>query len=149
MGKDKKPKLSGAKKAQSSASSSASHSHNPIAPDWPPFRPPLPVTDLSFAYPWPGFEDTIAVIRNFWPKSLCREYVNFLRTLPLTTTPGRPKRGEAVRQNDRFQIDDPAFSRKLWLETGLKDVVLENSVKSLWYVHKVFVSIASPSSYYL
>lgn len=111
---------------------SASHGHPSTAPNWPPFRPPLPVTDLTLAYPSPGFEHIITAIYNFWPKSLCRDYLNFLNTLPLTTTPGRPKRGEAVRQNDRFQIDDPAFSQRLWFETGLKDVVLDDSAKHLW-----------------
>ena len=131
MGKDKasKHKTSAVKKAQASTS----HAPKLPTPSWPPFKPPLPVTDLSLTNPSPGYEHIIAVIHNFWPKSLCREYVTFLKTLPMATTPGRPRRGEAVRQNDRFQVDDPAFAQKLWLETGLKDAGLEDSVKHLWY----------------
>ena len=52
--------------------------------------------------------------------------MSFLSTLPLVTTPGKPKKGEAVRVNDRFQIDDAAFADRLWSETGLKDLVLNN-----------------------
>ena len=139
MGKAKtsKSKSSAVKTVQSSAS----HSSKPVTPSWPPFRPPLPVTDLSLVSPSPGYERIIAVIHNFWPKSLCREYVNFLKTLPLTTTPGRPKRGEAVRQNDRFQVDDPVFSQKLWFETGLRNAMMDDSVKHLWYkAHELLIT---------
>ncbi|RYP63515.1 hypothetical protein DL769_006936 [Monosporascus sp. CRB-8-3] len=129
MGKDKSSKQSAANKR--AHQSSAAQSVAPATPNWPPFKPPLPVTDLMLTSPAQGFENTIAVIHNFWPKSLCRDYVTFLKTLPLTTTPGRPKRGEAVRQNDRYQVNDPAFSQKLWLETGLKDALRDDSVRHL------------------
>ncbi|KAI0445806.1 hypothetical protein F4803DRAFT_108241 [Xylaria telfairii] len=99
---------------------------------WPPFQPRLPVTRLAFDVPIPTLGDQIILLRNFWPKSLCREYVAFLHGLPLTTTPGRPKRGEATRVNDRFQTDDAKFAQKLWLGTGLKDAVLDPAVKHLW-----------------
>lgn len=57
----------------------------------------------------------------------------FLKTLPLQTTPVRPKRGEAVRVNDRFQINDPAFALRLWEQTGLKEALMEGEdVKDLW-----------------
>ncbi|KAI1436926.1 hypothetical protein GGR50DRAFT_154705 [Xylaria sp. CBS 124048] len=116
-----------------------SNSRNPTSqtdteapPSWPPFKPKLPVTQLIFDVPIPSLEDQIVLLRNFWPKSLCRDYLTFLSDLPLTTTPGRPKRGEATRVNDRFQINDAAFARRLWLQTGLKEVVSEDSVKHLW-----------------
>ncbi|RYO77475.1 hypothetical protein DL762_009248 [Monosporascus cannonballus] len=130
MGKDKSTKQSTANKR--AHQSSAGQPVAPATPNWAPFKPPLPVTDLMLTSPAPGFENTIATIHNFWPKSLCRDYVTFLRTLPLTTTPGRPKRGEAVRQNDRYQVNDPAFSQNLWLETGLKDALRDDSVRHLW-----------------
>ncbi|KAI2610458.1 hypothetical protein GGR54DRAFT_376976 [Hypoxylon sp. NC1633] len=101
-------------------------------PTWPAFKPALPVVQLSPEAPVPGLEDKIILLRNFWPKVLCRDYVNFLKTLPLTTTPGRPKRGEAARVNDRFQVDDPLFSQRLWLETGLRDALLVESFRPLW-----------------
>jgi hypothetical protein len=41
----------------------------------------------------------------------------------LITTPAKPKKGEAVRVNDRFQIQDATFADTLWRETALKDLV--------------------------
>jgi hypothetical protein len=63
-------------------------------------------------------------ITNFWTATLCKNYVSFLSSLPLTTTPGKPKKGDAVRVNDRFQVDDPAFAERLWSGTALKNLVL-------------------------
>ena len=77
----------------------------------------------------------VVLIPCFFPRSLCRDYVAFLKTLPLQTTPGRPKRGEAVRVNDRFQIEDHVFARRLWEETGLREALLESdAVGGLWFV---------------
>ncbi|KAI1140672.1 hypothetical protein F5Y05DRAFT_281873 [Hypoxylon sp. FL0543] len=129
MGKDKPTKKN---TRPSSSTASAVAATQPPAPDWPLFKPALPVVQLSPEAPVPVLEDKIILLRSFWPRNLCRDYVNFLKTLPLTTTPGRPKRGEALRVNDRFQIDDPRFSQRLWLETGLKDAILQESVKHLW-----------------
>ncbi|OTB02876.1 hypothetical protein M426DRAFT_322298 [Hypoxylon sp. CI-4A] len=126
MGKDKS-----AKKNQSSSTPPVAAAIQP-PPSWPPFKPALPVVQLDPEAPVPGLEDKIILLRNFWPKNICRDYVSFLKTLSLTTTPGRPKRGEALRVNDRFQVDDVRFSRRLWLETGLKDALLEESVRHLW-----------------
>ncbi|OIW30852.1 hypothetical protein CONLIGDRAFT_594858 [Coniochaeta ligniaria NRRL 30616] len=98
-------------------------------PNWPAFKPPLPVIDLVLET---LVEAKVVLFRNFWPRNLCNDYVAFLKTLPLTTTPGKPKRGEAVRVNDRFQINDPTFASRLWLETGLKEAVLDDSVASSW-----------------
>jgi hypothetical protein len=103
----------------------------PAPPSWPVFKPPLPVVDLTpELHP---LTSKLVLIPSFFPRSLCRDYVSFLRTLPLQTTPGRPKRGEAVRVNDRFQIDDAAFALRLWEQTGLKEALLESEhVKDLW-----------------
>lgn len=98
-------------------------------PNWPVFKPPLPVIDLVLDT---LVEGKIVVYRNFWPQKLCHDYVAFLRTLPLTTTPGKPKKGEAVRVNDRFQLHDPAFASRLWLETGLKEAILDETVAGSW-----------------
>lgn len=124
MAKDKKDK-------RSKASGPPSSAPQPVKtpPSWPPFKPPLPVVDLEVET---IVEGTIVVLRSFWPRSLCRDYVSFLSELPLVTTPGKPKRGEAVRVNDRYQIDDPTFSNRLWTETGLKEVVLRNELAHLW-----------------
>ncbi|PHH74365.1 hypothetical protein CDD80_3126 [Ophiocordyceps camponoti-rufipedis] len=100
-------------------------------PSWPRFKPALPVADLA-----PQLHPAtskIALIPSFFPRSLCRDFVAFLRTLPLQTTPGRPKRGEATRVNDRFQVDDGHFARRLWEETGLKEALtLSDDVRDLW-----------------
>lgn len=50
--------------------------------------------------------------------------MQFLKGLPLTTTPGKPKKGEALRYNDRFQVQDDLFANRLWVETGLRELVL-------------------------
>lgn len=91
------------------------------APNWPVFQPLLPESDLALQEALPG---QIVTVTNFWTATLCRNYVSFLSSLPLTTTPGKPKKGDAVRVNDRFQIDDPAFAERLWSGTALKNLVL-------------------------
>lgn len=42
----------------------------------------------------------------------------------MTTTPGKPKKGDALRFNDRFQVQDEGFANRLWLETGLRELVM-------------------------
>lgn len=100
--------------------SSKSESATQSAPDWPAFQHLSPATDLSLV---PLLEDQIIIIPTFWTAGLCKTYVNFLSTLPLTTTPGKPKRGDAVRVNDRYQIDNRAFAERLWSGTALKELV--------------------------
>ncbi|KAF2682931.1 hypothetical protein K458DRAFT_48271 [Lentithecium fluviatile CBS 122367] len=90
-------------------------------PNWPAFTPLIVESDLALQEVMPG---QIVTVPNFWTATLCRNYVSFLTSLPLTTTPGKPKRGEAVRMNDRFQVDDPAFAERLWSGTSLKNLVL-------------------------
>jgi hypothetical protein len=102
----------------------------PVTPSWPPFKPELPVTDLSAET---LVSEKVVVYRSFFPRSLCRDYVSFLSGLPLTTTPGKPQRGMALRVNDRYQIDDPGFSNRLWTETGLREAVSNPEVAHLWY----------------
>ena len=124
----------GPKNSRGQAASSAAPPPPP-PPAWPVFKPPLPVIDLV-----PELHPStpnIALVPSFFPRSLCRDYVAFLKTLPLQTTPGRPKRGEAVRVNDRYQIDDSAFARRLWEETGLREALLNDGgggehLKHLW-----------------
>ncbi|PNP37280.1 hypothetical protein TGAM01_v201877 [Trichoderma gamsii] len=119
-------------KAKSSKpSASAPQAAPQVAPSWPMFKPPLPVVQL---YPelHPATSN-IVLVSSFFPRSLCRDYVAYLKTLPLQTTPSKPKKGEAVRVNDRFQINDPGFARRLWDTTGLKELILEDeSINSLW-----------------
>ncbi|KAF2095582.1 hypothetical protein NA57DRAFT_67936 [Rhizodiscina lignyota] len=89
-------------------------------PNWPAFDPLIPRMDLSIEVLVPN---QVVLIRNFFTSALCKKYVSFLSTLPLVTTPGKPKKGEAVRVNDRFQIDDVSFAQRLWNETALRELV--------------------------
>lgn len=91
-------------------------------PNWPPLRPLIPSSDL---YLDPLLPDQIYLIRNFLPASVCKTYVSFLSSLPLITTPGKPKKGDAVRVNDRFQIQDAAFAENLWRGTALRELVTD------------------------
>ncbi|KAL5409175.1 hypothetical protein PMIN03_006105 [Paraphaeosphaeria minitans] len=90
-------------------------------PNWPAFAPLIPESHLALHETFPG---QIVTLPNFFTAALCKAYVSFLSSLPLATTPGKPKRGDAVRVNDRFQIDDPAFAERLWSGTSLKSLVL-------------------------
>lgn len=38
-----------------------------------------------------------------------------------------------MRVNDRFQVDDVAFSKMLWEKTGLKEVLVDEQYTNLWY----------------
>ncbi|KAJ5259266.1 hypothetical protein N7478_012247 [Penicillium angulare] len=91
----------------------------PPEPNWPPLRPLLPAEDLALEALVP---DQIYLIRNFLPGSLCKSYASFLASLPLTTTPGKPKKDEAVRVNDRFQVQDARFAETLWSGTAMKEL---------------------------
>ncbi|KAL2393598.1 hypothetical protein ABEF93_003883 [Exophiala dermatitidis] len=99
----------------------ASHQPSkPQPPNWPPLAPLVPAEHL---YIETVLARQILVIRKLFTSALCKTYVSFLSSLPLTTTPGKPKRGEATRVNDRFQIEDAVFSRMLWEQSGLRHLV--------------------------
>ena len=89
-------------------------------PNWPPLTPLVPSIDLQLET---LLAEKILLIHNLFTSSLCRNYVTFLSSLPLATTKIQPKRDEALRVNDRFQIDDPAFAQMLWSNTALHDLV--------------------------
>ena len=93
-------------------------------PDWPPLQPLVPTVNLVLDQ---VLEDQIVLIHNLFTASLCQRYVSFLSTLNLITTPTQPKKGEALRVNDRFRVDDPHFAEQLWSETGLKQLVTDAS----------------------
>lgn len=95
-----------------------------VLPNWPVFQPLLSPLDLTLEQVVP---DQIVTIHNFFTSTLCKTFVSFLSSLPLTTTPGKPKRGDAVRVNDRFQVDDAAFAERLWSQTALKELVTGES----------------------
>lgn len=93
-------------------------------PNWPPLRPLVPPSDL---YLDPLLRDQIYLIPNFFPASLCKTYVSFLASLPMLTTPGKPKKDEAVRVNDRFQVQDETFAEMVWRDTALRELVTERA----------------------
>ncbi|CAN9455707.1 unnamed protein product [Alternaria alternata] len=110
------------KKTQQGASSRPAPSSEPARqpPNWPALTPLVPEEDLALQE---VLHKQIVTIPNFFTASLCKTYVSFLSSLPLTTTPGKPKKGDAVRVNDRYQIDDPQFAERLWSQTGLRKLV--------------------------
>lgn len=96
-----------------------------VAPNWPALRPLVPSSDL---YMEPILPDQIYTIRNFFTANLCKSYVSFLSSaaISLTTTPLKPKsKYEAVRVNDRYQIEDAGFAELLWSSTALREIVNE------------------------
>jgi hypothetical protein len=105
-------------------STSTQQTTKQTSPKWPPLRPLVPASDLSIE---PILDDQIYLIRNFFTANLCKSYVSFLSSsVSLVTTPAKPKsRDEAVRINDRFQVQDPVFAEALWSGTALKELVLE------------------------
>ena len=107
--------------AKGGPGSSKPPSNNSTEPiNWPIFQPLMPESDLALQEVLPG---QIITIPNFWTSTLCKNYVSFLSSLPLTTTPGKPKKGDAVRVNDRFQVDDATFAQRLWDSTSLRNLV--------------------------
>ena len=89
-------------------------------PHWPALQPLIPTTDLTLET---LVEGQIIVIRNLFTSALCKKYVDVLSSLPLVTTPAKPRLGDAVRVNDRLQFDDPSLSEQLWSSTALKALV--------------------------
>jgi hypothetical protein len=116
-------------KGRSEANTTASLQPAKATPNWPAFTPLIPDSDLELQEALPG---QIVKIQNFWTATLCKNYASFLSSLPLTTTPGKPKKGDAVRVNDRYQIDDPAFAERLWSQTALKTLITEAKRNELW-----------------
>ncbi|KAL8829924.1 MAG: hypothetical protein Q9170_005967 [Blastenia crenularia] len=107
-------------KSKSNAVLSTKKQDVSLPPHWPPLKPLIPSADLSLET---LLKNQIIVIRNFFTSSLCRNLVAFLSSLPLVTTSGQPKKGDAVRVNDRFQVDDAAFAEQLWKTAGLHDLL--------------------------
>lgn len=110
----KKPLPSTKRKPSATASSAQP------APPWPALSPLVPTADLHVESLLSG---QVSIIRNLLTSTLCRRYVQFLSSLPLVTTPGTPKHGDALRVNDRLEVHDAAFAHRLWRETGLESLV--------------------------
>lgn len=101
----------------------------PTPLSWPRLTPLIPSSDLHLQ----AVHGTdIVAIPNLFTTTLCNTYLAFLqKSISLTTTPGKPKIGEAVRVNDRFQITDAGFANTLWEQSGLRDVVAREG-QAMW-----------------
>ncbi|RAH67759.1 uncharacterized protein BO66DRAFT_456487 [Aspergillus aculeatinus CBS 121060] len=86
---------------------------SPKNPFYHPTKPTLHLLIPNQAY----------IIPEFFPAPLCKTYTTFLASLPLVTTPNKPKKGDAVRVNDRFQVQDDGFAAQLWEYTCLQRCV--------------------------
>ncbi|BFZ61896.1 hypothetical protein YB2330_002974 [Saitoella coloradoensis] len=73
---------------------------------------PPPLTTL--------LENQIITLPLFDPP-ICKAYVKLCESLPMEKTPPAIK-GMALRTNDRWQLTDPEFAKRLWEDTGLSDV---------------------------
>lgn len=89
-------------------------------PPWPALSPLVPTEDLHLET---LLEGQVIIIRNLFTSTLCHKYVQFLSSLPLVTTPVTPKNGDALRVNDRFEVQDAGFAQRLWNGTGLEGLV--------------------------
>jgi hypothetical protein len=76
------------KQKQNTATTQPPHPVQP--PNWPVFAPLVPDADLSLNVLLP---QQIITVPSLWTATLCKNYVSFLSSLPLTTTPGQPKKG--------------------------------------------------------
>jgi hypothetical protein len=98
-------------------------------PQWPRLVPLVPAEDLQLEV---LLDNQIVLLRNFFTSRLSNDYVKFLSSLPLATFQPKPKKDEAVRKNDRFQIDDAAFAEQIWSSTSLKDLVTAGTETIDW-----------------
>jgi hypothetical protein len=117
-----KPKTSNKNSSRTKETTPNAPTVSHTLPNWPSIQNVQPAEDLQLNT---VLQDQIITIPHLWTASLCKTYVTFLSSLPLTTTPGKPKRGEAVRVNDRVQVEDPAFAEKLWSSTALSSLLNE------------------------
>jgi hypothetical protein len=120
-------KLSVSKKKPSTSLKPGGVSERQLSLSWPALTPILLPSDLDIQE---VLAEQILTIPQFFTWNLCKSYVNFLqKSVSLITTPTKPKKGDAVRVNDRFQIHDAAFAARLWDETGLKAIIAR---ENLW-----------------
>lgn len=120
-----KPRI---KKADSKATTQGSPQASTSLPNWPSLQPLIPATDLALET---LLQDQIIVIRKLFTATLCNRFVPFLSTLCLITTPVQPKKGNALRVNDRIQFNDPAFAEQLWTSTALRELVAGSTKQDL------------------
>ncbi|KAI8642332.1 hypothetical protein BD408DRAFT_416631 [Parasitella parasitica] len=71
--------------------------------------------------------DQIYVIPKFLNAKECEQLIQYFETNlpPKASTGGKPRRGEAFRNNDRQSIQDPKLAKTLW--DGMQQVVVQES----------------------
>ncbi|KAK4690620.1 hypothetical protein P7C70_g9534, partial [Phenoliferia sp. Uapishka_3] len=88
--------------------------------------PATPQTTGTFNTIHPG----LIAIDNLFSRQTLKSWLTFLDspTSPITlqeSLPGPPKKGNAARNNDRFGVQDDAFAKKLWEDSGLRELAQE------------------------
>ena len=104
---------------------------NKPSPGKSEIAPPVPWPTIV-ASPYKPIPQITAVLPsqiltlNLLSSSFAQQFLGFcqshISTL-LTTTPIKPKKGDAVRFNDRFQTSDSSFADSLWTKSGLKEAI--------------------------
>lgn len=120
------------KKTKAKAAIAGAVTEKKDAPSTINFAALAPLIPTSSLFLQECYKNNILLIRNLFTAKLCKDLVAYFTTLPLLTTPGKPKRGEATRVNDRLQIDDSSFAQRLWHETALHDLVGTYENQSIW-----------------
>lgn len=97
----------------------------PVAPPTPITWPAItkPTTPLVPVTLYPG----LVLVDDFFSAKTVSTWLTFLTSpsSPITfepSPPGPPNRGYAARSNDRFGTVDEEFSRRLWEESGLREI---------------------------
>ncbi|KAF2223933.1 hypothetical protein BDZ85DRAFT_94886 [Elsinoe ampelina] len=88
-------------------------------PTWPPLHPRLASEKQRLT----SLLSSQIITTPLFPIPLAATYRSFLASLPLTVVPQTRKKDHALRLNDRFSVQDPAFAAQLWSSTGLSDLV--------------------------
>jgi len=112
-------------KSKAGANNSKDSAQSPTI-SWPeishsPYRPIPEITTV--------LESQILTL-NLFTSAFTLQFLNFCQShiKPLlSTTPIKPKKGDAVRFNDRFQIEDLGFAESLWNNSGLKQAIIAYS----------------------
>lgn len=72
-------------------------------------------------------DDQIYIVHNMLTRTNCRNFMSFLLNTiaPIMTKPVPPRRGEAMRTNERFSSYDPNFAQSLFVDTNIDMMVRE------------------------
>jgi hypothetical protein len=120
--------------------STSSNVKLPTVPAWPALPTPEQRShELEIEEILPS---QILLIHGFFSSKACASWLSYVSNtqhIPLQATPPAQK-GEAARTNYRFSVTDEAFAQRLWIETGLEELVRTQAYEN------VFVSSEKPGS---